>query len=181
MKNPFKSYDEYVIQWFNKKIRHKTLDAFFYGVTYLAGPTFLTVSSVLALLFTKGFARRVVMEIVLALVVSGGIVQILKKVFSRNRPYWILKELNTLGIDLTDYSFPSGHTTASFSLGTVMALNFPQYAVIFLLYGCIIGISRIYLAVHYPTDVVAGLLIGIFSSLLVHWKIFPVLVPYALL
>lgn len=173
MKNPLKSFDDILIRFINQTLRNRFFDFFLYHVTYLAGPGFLTAASILGLIFTRGETRLMVTEGVIGLLFSGAIVQVLKRIFSRSRPYWILKELNTFGIDLTDYSFPSGHTTAAFSLGTALALNYPDYAGYFILVAFIIAISRIYLAVHYPTDVVAGMLIGIGSALFIHWKIFP--------
>ncbi len=58
------------------------------------------------------------------------------------------------------YSFPSGHTTASFAVATVMLCLCPVWAVSVVIYACLIALSRLYLLVHYPTDVLAGIAIG---------------------
>lgn len=180
MKNPFKSFDDRVIHFMNQTIRCKFFDFFFYHVTNLAGPTALVLFCTVPMPFLKSTGRLVLLEVIGALILSGIVVQILKRIFMRNRPYWILKELNTLGLDLSDYSFPSGHTTAGFSLGTVLALNFPEYGVFFILFACIIGLSRMYLAVHYPTDVMAGMVIGVVSALVMHYLLFPMVLDAAM-
>ena len=69
-------------------------------------------------------------------------------------------------------SFPSGHTTAAFETATSLSLNFPKWYVIVPSYAWAgaIGYSRMYLGVHYPTDVAAGMLLGAGSAWLT-WKI----------
>lgn len=59
------------------------------------------------------------------------------------------------------YSFPSGHTTSSFAVSTVMFFMCPNAFVPVLLFACLMGFSRMYLLVHYPTDVFAGVILGI--------------------
>ncbi len=60
------------------------------------------------------------------------------------------------------YSFPSGHTTASFAVATVVVCLCPLWmAIAVSLYAFLIAFSRLYLLVHYPTDVLAGMVIGI--------------------
>ena len=58
------------------------------------------------------------------------------------------------------YSFPSGHTTASFAVAAVMMVMCPVFYTPVLLYAFLIALSRLYLLVHYPTDVLAGIAIG---------------------
>jgi len=58
---------------------------------------------------------------------------------------------------LKDYSFPSGHTSASFAIATTIAFNMPRLSIVAFILAFAIGISRIYLGVHYPTDVMAGM------------------------
>ena len=71
---------------------------------------------------------------------------------------------------MKDYSFPSGHTAASFSIATTIALNMPRLAIFVFVIAIIVGISRVYLGVHYPTDVAAGIILGTLPALLVHYK-----------
>ena len=60
-----------------------------------------------------------------------------------------------------DYSFPSGHTGTSFAAAVVLFLSYPKkYSFWFLVLAFLIGFSRLYVGVHYPTDVLAGALIG---------------------
>ncbi|MBQ3886713.1 MAG: phosphatase PAP2 family protein [Acutalibacteraceae bacterium] len=59
------------------------------------------------------------------------------------------------------YSFPSGHTSASFAVATVMGCMCPLWLALAVgLYAFLIAFSRLYLLVHYPTDVLAGMMIG---------------------
>jgi undecaprenyl-diphosphatase len=90
---------------------------------------------------------------------------ILKKLIDRTRPYDALEQLQILIRKETDSSFPSGHTSASFAAATVYAkmggflLGIPGY-----LLASLIAISRLYVGVHYPSDVIAGMGVGIFSA-----------------
>ncbi|CDZ75140.1 membrane-associated phospholipid phosphatase [Peptoniphilus sp. ING2-D1G] len=177
MKNPFKSFDDFLINLINKKMSNKLFDFLFYHITNLGGVISLTLL-ILLLLFFEGKLRVFGIELIVALAVTTAIVQILKRTFTRNRPYWILENLNTYGIDLSDYSFPSGHSAASFSVATVIALNYQKITLLIIFVALLIAISRIYLAVHYPTDVVAGVLIGTLCSLIVHYKVFPAFLEY---
>ncbi|MDD7362824.1 MAG: phosphatase PAP2 family protein [Peptoniphilus sp.] len=168
MKNPFKAFDDYFMDAINKKLKSRAGDVFFYHYTHIAGPKFLVVLSVVMLVFGKRWIGHAAHESVLALVISTIVAQILKRAVSRSRPYWVTKNLNTYGIDLRDYSFPSGHTTAAFTVATTFSLYFPKLAAIFIILALLVAISRTYLAVHYPTDVLAGMIIGVVVGYVVH-------------
>lgn len=163
-----KSFDDYFINLINAKIKNKYLDIFMYRITDLGGAIFITVFTLSLVIFGSPRNKLVGVEALLALAISQIIVHSLKRLLNRERPYKILEQLNTFGIDLSDYSFPSGHTTASFSLATSLALNIPRFTIIVLFLAMLIAISRIYLGVHYPTDVVAGLILGVGSAIIVH-------------
>ena len=168
MKNILKSFDDYLIKLINARIKNDFLDKFMYRVTDLGGAIFSTVFSLVLVLFGNDTIRLIGFEALAVLALSQLAVHSLKLILSRERPYTIIEQLNTFGINLKDYSFPSGHTTASFSIATVLALNIPGISLLTFFIATIIGISRIYLGVHYPTDVVAGIILGIGSAILVH-------------
>lgn len=66
------------------------------------------------------------------------------------------------------HSFPSGHTTTAFSVATALALIFPRYAVWFYVGALLVGLSRIGVLYHYPSDVVAGAMLGTVLTLLLY-------------
>ena len=70
----------------------------------------------------------------------------------------------------TDYSFPTGHTCASFACALVLYRILPKkYGVPAVILASLIAFSRLSVGVHYPTDVLGGMFVGIFSSCLVLW------------
>ena len=97
--------------------------------------------------------------LILDLILCNGI---LKNLFHRVRPYDIRTSIELLVKRPLDYSFPSGHTAASFT--AVVALSFAGEKRAWkaaLVLACLIAFSRMYLYVHYPTDVLGGVLVGI--------------------
>lgn len=163
-----KKFDEFFIELINNKMKNKYLDKFMYRITDLGGAIFSTIFSIVLVILGNSSVKLIGIEALVVLGISQLVVQSLKISLGRKRPYDMFEHLNTFDIILRDYSFPSGHTTASFSIATILVLNLPDTWIIAYLFAITIAISRIYLAVHYPTDVVAGMVLGVGSSLLVH-------------
>lgn len=170
-KKRFNSIDRKLLHWFNETIRNKYLDKFMYYVTNLGGAWFTTGSMLALFIFGKNKLRLIGLEGIASLSLSQVFVQILKRALERERPYNRFDSINAFNIILKDYSFPSGHTTASFSIAITLALNFPHMAILAILIAIIVGISRMYLGVHYPTDVLAGTALGVISAFIVHFQI----------
>ena len=168
MKKGFKWFDEKLIKIINRNMKSEFLDRFMPRFTNLGGVVSTTLFILILLIFGKGKARIIGIQGAATLAISQTLTYSLKSLLSRERPYNILKNLNTFGIILKDYSFPSGHTSASFSVATTIALNMPKLSIVVLTVALLIGISRVYLGVHYPTDVVAGIILGVGSAIVVH-------------
>lgn len=168
MKNRIEKFDSMFIELINNKIKNKYLDAFMYRATNLGGAAFIITFTIFLLVFGNANWRIIGIEAFLALVIGQSIVFSLKMLLNRERPYKILEHLHTFGIELRDYSFPSGHTSASFSLATTIALNLPRLSFLVFLLAMVIGLSRVYLGVHYPTDVLAGIMVGLAIPILTH-------------
>ena len=168
MKKKLKKFDNYFIELINNKMKTRHLDRFMYRITNLGGVLITSLTVILIILFSRKARTSLGFELLVAMTICQIVVYSLKAILSRERPYTILEHLNTFGIDMKDYSFPSGHSAASFSIATTIALNSPKLGIYVFVLAIIIGISRIYLGVHYPTDVAAGIILGIAISLLVH-------------
>jgi len=103
----------------------------------------------------------------------------IKNTVKRRRPYEIIAGLEALLPPQKDWSFPSGHTTSSMSAGLLLFFHLP------LLFGipclsialCIVW-SRMYLAVHFPTDILGGVCIGGFCAMMAEY-ITPMLLVHA--
>lgn len=152
--------DQFLIQLVNCHFKCRLLDWLMPRVTHLGGAT-ATISFLLGwLLFMPDPVKVWALEALIALGTSHLAVRFLKKYLPRIRPYLKLTHLHTFPNPLTDYSFPSGHTTAAFSIAITFALHSSFMMMILIPYAMIIGFSRMYLALHYPTDVLIGICLG---------------------
>lgn len=127
-------------------------------LTNLGGLCFQTCLALILILLPS--TRNTGLRLGFIQLIVAGTVQIIKLVVSRVRPYNALANIIPLKT-ARDYSFPSGHTAAAFS--TVLTIN-ALVPLIISVFGfalaALIGYSRIYIGVHYPSDVIIGGLIG---------------------
>lgn len=121
--------------------------------------------AILLLCFKKTRLLGAVMATALAL--DGLLVNVcLKPLIDRARPYELGVALNLITAHPNDPSFPSGHTAAAFA-AAVALLPGPKKAYRgMLIYAALMGLSRLYLLMHYPTDVLAGAVCGVLCGLL---------------
>ncbi len=88
----------------------------------------------------------------------------LKKNIKRPRPFARIQGIPYLIVPPDEFSFPSGHTAAAFLMATLVSMAFPFLTVPALFWAMLVGFSRVYLGVHYPTDVLAGMGLGVLSA-----------------
>lgn len=167
-------FDEFFINIFNRGIKNKFLDKFMRIATEIGGA--IGNSIIAGIIFIIGFFLKneylyIGFQLLISLAIIQSIVHIIKVIVKRTRPYEVEEGLNTYGIIMKDYSFPSGHTSASFTLATVISLNSPNLAIPAYIYASIVGLSRIYLGVHYPSDVLFGGLFGTIMSFIIHYNL----------
>lgn len=103
--------------------------------------------------------------------------EVIKNLVARPRPFDVIAQLQVLIARPTDFSFPSGHTASSFAAaGAFYYSGNKKWGVIALILAGAIGFSRLYLGVHYPSDVIIGALLGLLISMIVsraimYWQV----------
>jgi undecaprenyl-diphosphatase len=107
--------------------------------------------------------KKVILRLLLLYGIESGVLYGLKFLLQRPRPFHFLAAASKLSHgpgEILDPSFPSGHTVYAFMMATLLAYWFPRYRVLFFILAVFVGWTRIYLNLHYPTDVIAGGLLG---------------------
>ncbi len=103
------------------------------------------------------------MALMIEVVICNGI---LKNLVARERPCWIDHTVTMLIKIPKDFSFPSGHTSAAFATVVPMLYMHRRKGILALILAVAIAFSRMYLFVHFPTDILGGMIIGILSGIL---------------
>ncbi len=91
---------------------------------------------------------------------------VIKNIVARIRPYEYRPEINLLVSKLKDFSFPSGHSLASFEAATCIFIRYKKWGVAALALAVLIAFSRLYLFVHFPSDVLVGTVMGIIFAII---------------
>ncbi|AGY77894.1 phosphatase PAP2 family protein [Clostridium autoethanogenum] len=160
-------FDNYILFSIKKYVQNKYLDMLMPIVTDMGNLGIVWIIIAIILILDKPY-RMVGSVVILTLIVSTiageGIV---KHIVRRTRPCNQQNSLNLLISKPISYSFPSGHTLSSFAAAEVLSMYFTEYKLIFIGIAFLIALSRMYLYVHYPTDVIAGVILGILCSKLI--------------
>ena len=163
----FLEWEERMLLYIQNYLRNDVLTPVFHGITSLGNAGVIWILLALFfLIFPK--TRRAGLAGIAALLLSLLVNNILlKNMIARIRPFELIEGLTFLGKKPIDFSFPSGHTAASFAAATAFYSFLPKKAGIpLLVLAGLIAFSRLYLGVHFLTDVVAGALDGILLGLL---------------
>lgn len=158
-------FDLPILDWIAEHLRCPFGDAIMPLITHLGDAGAIWILLALALLCLPKY-RKTGMKVALALVLGFLACNVmLKPLVARIRPYdyqllFFGKEIQLLIPAPTDFSFPSGHTNASFAAATAVLLCHRRLGIPAMILAALIAFSRLYLYVHYPTDVLASMVLG---------------------
>ena len=159
--------DGSILLWIQENLRTDLMTVLMQAATRLGdrGLFWITVT-VLFLLFKS--TRKTGLALFIGLVINALIVNVwLKNMVGRIRPYEVVGGLKCLIPEPVDPSFPSGHASHAFvAVAVIWIMMSKKYGIIALVISALMAWSRLYLGVHYPSDVIAGILIGIVAGVL---------------
>ena len=164
------SFDLPVLDWIQANMQSGFMDKFMPFITKFGDHgTFWMIVAALLFLFPK--TRKTGLGMAIAMMIGLLVCNVtLKPLVGRIRPYDLQAELGVtiqlLGERMHDFSFPSGHTIASFEAAVVMLKNSKKLGIPAMILAVLISFSRLYLYVHYPTDVIASIVLGTLFALI---------------
>ena len=162
------SLDQSILYWIHDNLSCGVLDMLMPKLTLLGGGGAIWLLAVAIMLCAKKYRRQGV--ILLAGLAAGVLVGnvCLKNLIARPRPCWLDDSVKLLIPIPTDYSFPSGHTLSSVIGATVLTKTNRRFGWAAIPLAAIIAFSRLYLFVHYPSDILAGAVLGAAIGLVVY-------------
>ncbi len=163
-------WEFYILNYIQNNFRSDLLDAVMPFISLLGAAGVLWILIAVISLITKKyrrFGKSLVFYLIFAFIICN---LIFKPVVNRIRPYELNTMINLLVSPEIDASFPSGHTFFAFGTATVFFIYNKKAGICMYILASAIAASRLYLYVHFPTDVLFGMILGIITAV-VSYKI----------
>jgi undecaprenyl-diphosphatase len=151
-------------------LKNTWLDTFglFFAIDF---PYILTICLLMLLVFNYKKYRLVVLQSFLAGFLARGIAEFIRLFIDKPRPF-VENQVNFLHFksfieDINSRAFPSGHASFFFAISFVLFLYNKKLGIVFFTASSAIALARIYCGIHWPLDMVGGLIVGIFSGIIV--------------
>lgn len=167
------NWDVSVLNWLQEHMANPILDGFFAFVTHLGDEGILWIALAVIFLFFKKTRKMGItmgVALLLGLILGNGV---LKNVIGRVRPYNLEGAYGSIiGVDDLlvgqpgDKSFPSGHTLGSFEAALAMLYYDRRFGIPAVVLAAMIAFSRMYLYLHYPTDIMGGVVLAVINVIL---------------
>ncbi len=159
-------FDFAVLDFIRENIANPVLDVFMKIITTSGDAGIIWIAAtILCLVFKRTRKAGVCMAV--ALILGLLICNLtLKPIIARPRPFMTREDIELIIKAPSGFSFPSGHTVSSFAAATGLFIYHRRLGIAALIWAFLIAFSRLYMYVHYPTDVIAGMLIGILCAVI---------------
>jgi len=117
------------------------------------------------LFWHEGINSLLLQTVLLSFLIERPVYFVLKNSLKRNRPQAALINFRSIITPSDKFSFPSGHTSAAFMMATLLSYYFPPLIIPLYCWATLVGCSRVVLGVHFPTDILVGIILGISTAL----------------
>jgi undecaprenyl-diphosphatase len=156
-------YDVFMFTWLiNARMHANLTKASRYLSKSADGQLYLVIAG--ALYWHEGLSPYV-QAFLLAFLIERVVYFVLKNGLKRNRPQAALQNFRSIITPSDQFSFPSGHTSAAFMMATLLGFYFPPLMILLYCWAALVGFSRVVLGVHFPTDTLMGVILGVSTAL----------------
>lgn len=162
-------WEFYILDYIHKYFSNPIMDIVMKFVSFLGSFGIIWIVITIILLCTKKhrtLGRSMTVNLAVNLVACN---LIIKPIVARLRPFEFNQSIELLVSAPMDPSFPSGHTLFAFAAATIIFIYNKKVGWLMYLFACIMGFSRLYLYVHFPTDVVFGAFLGVLLAIVSHF------------
>lgn len=162
--NSVTQVDVFIISFVHSWNQRRFLDSFFYWISRSGDGYLYGICGLLFLINDFQTTLSLVLSGLIAFTFEIPLYLFIKRSIKRIRPFECLREIYCRIIPPDKFSFPSGHTAAAFLMANLLSNFHPEFSWPLFIWASLVGFSRIYLGVHYPTDVLAGMVLGLVTS-----------------
>ncbi|WP_411168907.1 phosphatase PAP2 family protein [Clostridium sp. MB05] len=160
------SIDINVLRFISDNLSSQIMDKIMSFITALGNGGLIWIIIGVILLFSNKYRKIGITMLVALLITSLFGEVIIKNIVKRPRPFITFPNIKIMIKEPLSYSFPSGHTASSFAAAVVLSHYIKKWKYLFYSLASLIAFSRLYLLVHYPSDVLGGIILGVVCSLI---------------
>lgn len=155
-----------ILNFIRDNLSNAVMDKFMVVITSLGDKGLIWIVMALILLAVKKY-RKIGIILLIALLMTSLLGEgIVKNIVQRPRAFITYPDISIIINPPTSFSFPSGHTASSFAAAVVLGHYFKKWSFLFYFLATLIAFSRLYLFVHYPSDIIVGIALGTICGLL---------------
>lgn len=159
---------DFAILQFFQSLHNNVLNHIMQAFTFLGDKGLIWIALTIVLICipkTRKIGVYMAISLIIEVILNDGII---KQIIQRNRPFLQMTGIDTIIKQPSGYSFPSGHTASSFAAATALFLHNKRWGIAAYIMAACIALSRMYFFVHFPSDILCGMLLGIIVGLLTY-------------